>query len=95
MYFFSDSCPGCKRLDIDLEQFIDARPDVAVRKFDLGYEWTGDDAYNTYKLPIGKTPFIHIYDSSGQLISEDSGLEGEGFKMLKKWMTAELHGIWK
>lgn len=90
LYFYSNSCPGCKRLNIDLKQFVGVRRDVAVRKFDLGYDWSGDYAYNTYKLKIGKTPFIHIYDSSGELIVEDIGFGKEGLDLLYKWMNAEL-----
>ena len=90
LYFYSNSCPGCKRLNTDLNQFVDVRRDVAVRKFDLGNDWSGDYAYNTYKLKIGKTPFIHIYDPSGELIVEDIGFGKEGLDLLYKWMNAEL-----
>lgn len=94
LYFYSNSCPACKRLNADLEQFTAVRPDVAVLKFDLGYDWSGDEAYNTYRLRIGKTPFIHIYDPSGRLVVEDVDHEADGLHILREWMTAELHKAW-
>ncbi|MCW8956597.1 MAG: TPM domain-containing protein [Gammaproteobacteria bacterium] len=93
LYFYSNSCPGCRLLDANLKHFTDVRPDVAVRKFDLGYKWSADDAYNLYKLEIGKTPFIHIYGPTGDLIAEDSRSEGEGQDLLYKWMNLELHKL--
>lgn len=95
LYFYSNSCPACKRLNADLEQFIIVRPDVAVLKFDLGYDWSGDNVYNTYRLRIGKTPFIHIYDPSGRLVVADIAHEADGLHLLRQWMTAELHKAWK
>lgn len=95
LYFYSDSCPGCRRLNSDLQQFSKVRPDVAVRKFDLGYRWSGDNAYNTYSLRIGKTPFILIYAPDGSLIAEDVGTGGDAFDLLYKWMNAELKQAWE
>lgn len=94
LYFYSNSCPACKRLNADIEQFSIVRPDVAVLKFDLGYDWSGDEAYNAYRLRIGKTPFIHIYDPSGRLVVEDIAHEADGLHLLREWMTAELHKAW-
>lgn len=94
LYFYSNSCPACKRLNADLEQFTIVRPDVAVLKFDLGYDWSGDEAYNIYRLRIGKTPFIHIYDPSGSLIAEDIAHEADGLHLLREWMTTELLKAW-
>lgn len=94
LYFYSDSCHGCRLLHSQLPKFLKVRPDVAVRMFDLGDEWSGDDAYNTYGLRIGKTPFIHIYDPDGELVAEDVGRESEGFDYLYKWMNAELKKAW-
>lgn len=94
LYFYSNSCPACRRLNMDLQQFIDVRPDVAVLKFDLGYDWSDDGAYNTYRLKIGKTPFIHIYDPSGSAVAKDIGYEKEGLYLLKKWIEAELYKAW-
>ncbi len=90
LYFYSDTCPGCRRLNADIKLFSGARKDVVVRKFNLGDKWSGDDAYNTYRLKIGKTPFIHIYGPSGELIAEDVGLKGEGLDLLYEWMNAVL-----
>ena len=95
LYFYSDSCPTCRRLHPGLLQFVDVRPDVAVLKFNLGYDWSGDEAYNNYKLRIGKTPFIHIYDPLGKPVAVDAGYESEGLDLLYAWMRAELYEAWK
>lgn len=95
LYFYSNSCPGCRRLNSDIRQFVQVRPDIAVRKFDLGYHWSGDNAYNTYRLRIGKTPFILIYGPDGSLIARDDGTGEEAFDLLYEWMNAELKQAWE
>lgn len=95
LYFYSDSCYGCRLLHSQLPRFLVVRPDVAVRKFNLGARWSGDQAYNTYGLRIGKTPFIHVYDPEGNVIAADVGQKSEGFDFLYKWMNAELKKAWE
>lgn len=90
LYFHSNSCPACRTLVKDLKRFLKVRPDVAVRKFDLGDNWTVDSAYNTYSLKIPMVPFIYIYDPDGSLISKDSENDREGYNLLYKWIRAEL-----
>ena len=94
LYFYSDSCPGCRRLNSDLKRFIQIRPDVAVRRFDLGLKWSSDYAYNTYRLRMAKTPFILIYGPDGSLIAEDVGLGDDGYHLLYEWMNAEWQQDW-
>jgi hypothetical protein len=95
LYFHTDSCPGCRRLNSDLKRFIQVRPDVVVRRFDLGYQWSSVNAYNTYGLRINKTPFIHIYGPDGSLIAEDVGTGSDAFDLLYEWMNAELKQVWE
>lgn len=95
LYFYSNSCPTCRRTDSDLKRFNKVRPDVAIRKFDLGDEWSGDDAYNTYGLRIRAVPFILVYDPDGQLVAEDVGLDNEGAEYLYDWMNAEYRKAWE
>ena len=95
LYFYSDSCPTCRRVDADLKRFIKTRPDVAVRKFDLGYYWSSAKAYETYGLRIKTTPFIHVYDEDGRLVAEDVDPGREGQKFLYNWMNAEYRKAWE
>lgn len=94
LYFYSDSCPGCRRLNSDLKRFVQVRPDVAIRRFDLGFKWSSDYAYNTYRLRIAKTPFILIYGPDGSLITEDVGLGDDGHNLLYDWMNEEWQQDW-
>jgi len=90
LYFHSNSCPACRILMKDLNKFLRVRPDVVIKKFDLGDDWSVDDAYNTYTLRISMVPFIYIYGSDGKLIAKDNENERHGYELLYKWMKAEL-----
>lgn len=95
MYFYSDSCPTCRRVDADLKRFIKTRPDVAIRRFDLGYHWSSAGTYQTYGIRVRKTPFIHVYDADGNLVAEDVDMGNAGMKFLYDWMNAEYRKEWE
>ena len=90
LYFYTDTCPGSKVLDSNLIDFLRIRPDVVVRKFNLGGEWSVGSAYQMFNLNIGVTPFIHIYDPKGKLIAADEMQKDKAHKLLDDWMNAEL-----
>ena len=90
LYFYSDSCPGCRTMDSNLGELLRVRPDVAVRKFHLGSTWSVGSAYEMFQLNIGLTPFTHIYDSTGKLVAADEMQDRDANNLLYKWMNAEL-----
>ena len=47
VYFHDDTCPGCQKLDRDLDDFMHVRPDVAIRKVRMSLN--GDAYYKAIK----------------------------------------------
>lgn len=90
VYYHMETCPGCRRLDGDLGHFLALRKDVAIRKINLGTNWSTETAIRDYGRVIGLTPFIIIYDAKGKEIHADEGTNNRAFKLLYEWMNAEF-----
>ena len=88
--FYTDACPGCKRLRQHYKRFLKQRPDVAVRRVWMPDNWSVVWAQRHFGLDIGSTPHIHIYDAQGQPVAVDVGNDKAGFDLLYEWMNAEL-----
>ena len=84
-------CPDCRRLDRDLEGFLEIRKDVAVRKIDLGDQWSGASTVQDYGRKIWWTPFIVIYDIDGKPIRADDGNKRVAWKLLRDWIAREFN----
>lgn len=83
-------CPDCQRLDRDLDRFLELRKDVAVRKIDLGDQWSDTSTVRDYGRKIWWTPFIVIYDLNGKPIRADNGGKRAAWKLLRNWLTYEF-----
>lgn len=90
VFYHQSTCPGCRRLDGDLGHFLTLRKDVAVRKINLGTDWSTETAIRDYGRVIGHTPFIIIYDAKGKEIHADEGRDSHAFKLIYDWMNAEF-----
>lgn len=88
--FYTDTCPGCKRLKQHYKRFLKQRPDVAVRRVWMPDNWSVAWAKSQFGLDIGGTPHIQIYDAQGELVAADEGNDKDGFDLLYEWMNAEL-----
>lgn len=84
-------CPDCRRLDRDLDRFLELRKDVAVRKIDLGDQWSGATTARDYGRKIWWTPFIVIYDVDGKVIRADDGSKRVAWKLLRDWIAHEFN----
>lgn len=91
VYFHDDQCPGCMKLDKDLVDFSQVRPDVAIRKVRMRVDgdayWT---AIRDYQWKIYASPCILIFGTNGKLIAADIGTDYDGTELLYKWMKKEL-----
>jgi glutaredoxin len=83
------TCPDCQRLDRDLERLVRVRPDVAVRKIDLGERWSSAGARRDFGRNIGWTPYVVIYAADGRQISADDGPERHASRLLAAWIKVE------
>jgi thiol-disulfide isomerase/thioredoxin len=88
--FYSQSCPGCRQLDGHLDRFAALRPDVAIRKVDLGKSWSSTAAARDYGEPIRSVPHVIIISADGDVIARDSDSDKAGLELLHQWINAEL-----
>lgn len=91
VYFHDDTCPGCLKLDRDLEDFLRVRPDVAVRKVRMSLD--GDAYYQTirnYQWPVYMAPCILLFGKNGKLIAADKKTNSDGQDLLEEWIYEEL-----
>lgn len=91
VYFHDETCPGCIKLDRDLADFRQVRPDVAVRKVRITLN--GDayyEAIKNYQWEIYAAPFILIFGKDGKLIAADEKTNFAGQDLLEEWIGEEL-----
>ena len=82
--FYADSCHNCRILHNYFKQFLQLRPDVAVRQIRLPNDWLPQKIWEKYKIDIQAIPHIIIYDGDGQLVAFDEGRKKEGLEFLSK-----------
>ncbi len=88
--FYVSWCPACKKLERDYQRFLKARPDVAIRRVKMKDKWNIPWAKQQYGLDITGTPHVLIYDQQGELLIQDNDKDRSGYKLLYKWMDAEV-----
>lgn len=93
--FYTDSCPGCRRLRGDLHRFLPLRPDVAVKMVRMPNDWNVPWAKRQFHLNIHFTPFIQIYDATGKLVVADDGEDDDANHALYNLMNAEIRKDWE
>lgn len=93
--FYTESCGACKKLRRHYDKFLKLRPDVAIKRVRMPDRWSVKWARRQFHLNIGATPFIHIYDTQGELIAADSGRGGDGRETLYEWMNDEMRRDWQ
>lgn len=88
--FHDDTCPACRDLDRNLEDFTRLRPDVAIRKIRITLN--GDAYYRAirdYRWKIYLMPCVLIYDQDGKLVAADEKTDASGGALLDRWMLRE------
>jgi len=93
--FYTESCPGCKKLKSQYKRFLKVRPDVAVRRVRMPDDWQPDWAKRQFGLMIGSTPHVLVFNENGEPVAMDEGENKAGFTMLYAWMNAELRKQWE
>ncbi|GEM_PF-1861538 len=95
VYYHLESCPGCRRLDDDLNELLRVRPDVAVRKISLAGDWSTEGTLRDFGRTMGQTPFIVIYGPNRKVLAEDHDRNGRAYNLLYNWINTELEREWK
>ena len=88
--FYVSWCSACKKLNQNYQRFVKARPDVAIRRVKMLDKWDPSWAKQKYGLDITGTPHVLIFDDKGSILSQDAGNQRTAYRLLYKWMNAEL-----
>ncbi|MBL7221609.1 MAG: hypothetical protein ISS69_15975 [Phycisphaerae bacterium] len=88
--FYSDNCPGSRKLCGYIGRFTQMRPDVTFQMVDLGPQWRRKDCYQAYGLELGSVPHVMIYDSDGSLLARDTRNGKDGLNLLVDWINKEV-----
>lgn len=93
--FYTDTCPGCRKLRADLHRFLPLRRDIAVKMVRMPNDWNVPWAKREFHLNIHFTPFIQIYDAKGGLVVGDDGDDDDANHALYDLMNATLRKQWE
>ena len=88
--FYSDSCPGSRKLLGYIGRFTKMRSDVTFQMVDLGSQWRQKDHEEAYGIKLGSVPHVMIYDSDGALLARDTRSSKDGLELLLEWMNKEV-----
>ena len=88
--YTSDLCPACRKLERHLASLVAMRPDVAVRRVDLGNRWSRLECKKQYGIDVRSVPHVVLFDADGNLLAQDQGRDKAGLELLYEWMNAEL-----
>lgn len=92
--FYTESCPGCQKLERQYVRFLKVRPDVAIRRVQMPDDWQPEWAKRKFGLTIASTPHVLIFNANGKPVARDDGNDKAGFTLLYAWMNAELRKQW-
>lgn len=90
IYFRDPECPACIVADRNLVDFAKVRPDIAIRKINLGKDWSPQQWSKATGRKIWMTPLFLIYDQNGRPVAEDDANDTTGQDLLYKWMNEEI-----
>jgi len=88
--FYSNSCPGSRKLCAYLRGVTTLRPDVAFQMVNLGDRWRAEDAEAAYGIKMRSVPHVMIYDTAGTLLAKDDREGKAGLELLCDWMRREV-----
>ena len=88
--FYSDNCPGSRKLRGYIGRFTKMRPDVTFQMVDLGPQWRQKDHEEAYGIKLGSVPHVMIYDSDGAFLAGDTRTSKNGLDLLIDWMNKEV-----
>jgi thiol-disulfide isomerase/thioredoxin len=87
--FYSDFCPGCRRLHQSYVSFLAARPDVAVRQVHLPDDWDPRAFLREHGVLIRAIPHVMVFGPDGSLLAMDTPEGFHGYEFLLGWIDAE------
>jgi copper chaperone CopZ len=70
--FYADWCGPCQVLEARLQRYMQAHPDVALRRSNIG-KWNNAGAAQATRLGAEALPYIRVYDAKGKFVEAVTG----------------------
>ena len=70
--FYADWCGPCKVLEARLQRYMQAHPNVALRRLDIAH-WDNVAAHQATDLGATALPYIRVYDAKGKFVTAVTG----------------------
>ena len=70
--FYADWCGPCHVLEARLQRFMQAHPNVALRRVNIG-KWDNAGARQATQLGAAALPYIRVYDAKGKFVAAVTG----------------------
>jgi thiol-disulfide isomerase/thioredoxin len=70
--FYADWCGPCKVLETRLERYMQAHPNVALRRLDIAH-WDNVAAHQASDLGATALPYVRVYDAKGKFVAAVTG----------------------
>ena len=70
--FYADWCGPCHVLEARLQYYMQAHPNIALRRFDVAH-WDNVAAHQATDLGATALPYIRVYDAKGKFVAAVTG----------------------
>jgi len=70
--FYADWCGPCHVLEARLQRYMQAHPNIALRRFDVAH-WDNVAAHQATDLGATALPYIRVYDAKGKFVTAVTG----------------------
>jgi len=70
--FYADWCGPCKVLETRIERYMQAHPNVALRRLDIAH-WDNVAAHQASDLGATALPYVRVYDAKGKFVTAVTG----------------------
>jgi copper chaperone CopZ len=70
--FYADWCGPCKVLQTRIERYMQAHPNVALRRLDIAH-WDNVAAHQASDLGATALPYVRVYDAKGKFVTAVTG----------------------
>lgn len=71
--FYGDWCGPCRVLETRLEHYLLTRPNIAVRRVDIGHWDNAAARQATREFHAEALPYIRVYDAHGRFVTDVTG----------------------
>ena len=71
--YYADWCGPCRVLETRLQHYLQTRPNIAVRRVDIGHWDNAAARQATREFHVEALPYIRVYDAHGKFVTDVTG----------------------